>query len=123
MVASFTSQGSSSYRPLVVGEDNLQTRQIVLLTGQVQPRGAVLGKISASGKYRLSLAASNDGSEVPAVILAEDADATGADATTPAHFGGVFNENALTIGAGHSKASIRDTLRDVGIKLQSSLIA
>lgn len=121
MVASFTNQGSLTPDGLIVGTDDLQTRQITLITGQNLVRGAVLGKITASGKYTLSLSASADGSQVPAVILAEDTNATSADKVTPAHFGGVFDENAITIGPGHTKASIREALRDVGIKLQSSI--
>ena len=35
--------------------------------------------------------------------------------------GGVFDENAITYGTAHTKASVREALRDVGIKLQSSI--
>lgn len=122
MVASFTSQGSLTPDGLIVGDDDLQTRQITLISGQNQPRGAVLGKITASGKYTLSLSASSDGSQVPATILAEACDASGGDKVTIAHFGGVFDENAITLGTAHTKATVRDALRDVGIKLQSSIV-
>lgn len=122
MVASFTNQGSLTPDGIIAGTDDLQTRQITLLSGQNQPRGAVLGKITASGKYALSASAATDGSEVPAVVLAESTDASGGDKVTIAHFGGVFDENAITLGAGHTKASVREALRDVGIKLQSSVV-
>lgn len=121
MVASFSSQGTFTPDGIIAGEDDLQSRQITLVSGQNQPRGAVLGKITASGKYKLSASAAGDGSEVPAVVLAEATDATSADKVTVAYFGGVFDENALTYGAGHTKASVREALRDVGIKLQSSI--
>ncbi len=121
MVASFTSQGTYTPDGLIVGTDDLQTRQITLISGQNLARGAVLGKITASGKYTLSLSASSDGSQTPAVILAEATDASGGDKVTVAHFGGVFDENAITLGTGHTKASVREALRDVGIKLQSSI--
>lgn len=121
MVASFTSQGTFTPDGLIAGEDDPMTRQITLISGQNLVRGAVLGKITASGKYTLSLSASSDGSQTPAVILAEACDASGGDKLTPAYFGGVFNENALTLGTAHTKASIREALRDVGIKLQSSI--
>jgi hypothetical protein len=70
----------------------------------------------------LSLSASSDGSQVPAVILAEDTNATGADKVTIAYFGGVFDENAITYGTAHTAASTREALRDVGIKLQPSVV-
>jgi hypothetical protein len=220
MPASFKSEGTFTPDGILAGEDNLQTRQITLLSGENRKRGSVLGKIAAgaassaakgggntgngtltmdagtpvrsgakvgvyqvrfvaaatnngtfrvtdpdgfvlgdvvmaggagafdndvkfavadgatdfvvgdgfditvaagSSKYKLSAAAGVDGSQVPAVILAEDCDASGGDKVTVAYFGGVFDENALTYGAGHTAASAREPLRDVGIKLQSSL--
>lgn len=122
MVASFTSQGSFTPDGILAGEDDTQTRQITLITGQNLPRGAVLGKITASGKYTLSLSASSDGSQIPTCILAEATDATSADKLTVAYHGGVFDENALTYGTGHTKVTVRELLRDYGIKLQSSIV-
>ena len=121
MVASFSTQGTFTPDGIIAGEDDLQTRQITLITGQNLKRGSVLGKITASGKFNLSLSAAGDGSQVPAAILAEDTDASGGDKVTVAYFGGVFDENALTYGTAHTKASVREQLRDYGIKLQSSI--
>lgn len=75
-----------------------------------------------NGKYVLSLAAATDGSQVPQAILAEATDATGADKVTAAYFGGVFDENGVVYGTGHTAASVREALRDLGIKLQSSIV-
>ena len=121
MVASFTSQGTLTPDGLLAGHDDLQTRQITLVAGQNLKRGALLGKITASGKYALSASGASDGSQLPAIVLAEDTDASGADKVTVAYFGGVFDENAITYGAGHTKSSVREALRDVGVKLQSSI--
>lgn len=60
-----------------------------------------------SGKYVKSLAASVDGSQYPAVILSEDIDATSADVTTSSWRTGDFISTYLTLGAGHTVASIR----------------
>jgi hypothetical protein len=76
---------------------------------------------TSSGKYIRSVAAATDGSQNAIVILAEDCDASGGDKATIAYFGGVFDENALNFGAGHTAATVRESLRDVGIKLQSSV--
>lgn len=76
---------------------------------------------AGSGKYKLSASAAVDGSATPAVILAEDTDATSGDKETVAYFSAVVDENALTYGAGHTAATCREPLRDVGIHLQSSI--
>lgn len=121
LAAGFTAQGDFTPDGIFAGTDDPQTRSITLLSGQNLERGAVLGKVTATGKYVLSLSAAVDGSETPATILGEDCDASAGDKVTIAHFGGVFDENALTYGTGHTAASVRDQLRDVGIKLQSSI--
>jgi hypothetical protein len=77
----------------------------------------VLGKITASGKYNLSLSAASDGSQVPDLICAQDCDATSADADCLAYRTGRFNDNALTLGAAHTVASITEGLRAKGIHL------
>ena len=57
---------------------------VTLKAGTSYPLGAVLGKITASGKYRLSPAATvigDEGAETAAAVLLEAVDATGADQT------------------------------------------
>lgn len=76
---------------------------------------------AGSAKFKKAVATAVDGSATPAAILAEDCDASGGDKITIAHFGGVFDENALTYGSGVTAATAREALRDVGIKLQSSV--
>jgi hypothetical protein len=104
---------------LVAGEDEILSRKVTILSGQNLVRGAVLGKVTASGKYVLSLSGSSDGSEVPDAILAMDTDASGGDKEAMAFFTGRFNESALTLGASHTAASIREGLRVKGIHLVS----
>lgn len=81
------------------------TRSVVLDTGALQP-GAVLGRITASGKYVLSASAASDGSQTPLCILAEAADATAADVTVKAYFMGEFDAALCSFGAGHTAASV-----------------
>jgi hypothetical protein len=105
---------------LIAGSNvGVVTRDVTLISGQNQPRGALLGKITASGKYTLSLSASSDGSQVPCAILVHDTDATGGDQKTAIYEAAEVNAAALTIGAGHTIASIRDGLRDLGIHLKA----
>lgn len=113
----FTSQGSYSPDNLIAGEFPRIARKVTVATGANLVAGAVLGKITASGKYILSASAAVDGSQTPDTILAEDAAAASADVEAIAYFSGEFNELALTYGAGHTASSVRDTLRDKSILL------
>jgi hypothetical protein len=72
---------------------------------------------AGSGKYLKSLAAAVDGSQAPDAILADDRDATSGDVEAMAYFDGFFAEQALTLGTGHTVASIREGLRAKGIHL------
>ena len=96
-------------------------QKAVIITGENLVRGAVLGKITASDKYNLSLSAAIDGSEVPDMILAEDCDATAGDKEALIYARGDFNQNALTVGTGHTLASIKEGLRVKGIILVDSV--
>ena len=117
-LATFASDGDSAIDQLFAGPaDHIRAENIVLITGQVLTRGALLGKITASGKYTLSLSASSDGSQTPDAILAHDCDATGADKQTVAYKGGWFNETRVVYGTGHTAASVREGLRDKNIQL------
>lgn len=116
-LADFTSTTNTNDKLVAGPTGHLHSRQITLITGQNLVRGAVLGKITASGKYNLSLSAAGDGSQTPDLILAEDCDATAADKVTVAYDRGDFAESALTLGAAHTADSIREGLRDKGITL------
>ncbi len=72
---------------------------------------------AGSSKVKLSTAAAIDGSEVPDAILAEACDATAADTECLVYDRGDFNQNAMTFGAGHTAASVREGLRVKGIHL------
>lgn len=111
MPASFN---SVSYTPenLVIGDfDDLVGEPITVVSGQKLPRGTVIGKITTSDKYTISESAATDGSEIPDFVLAEDCDASSGDKPALAYSGGMFNAQALTIGAGHTIASIKEGLR------------
>lgn len=111
--------GTSTYDNLVAGEDTI-TDGGVLIAGQNLERGALLGKITASGKLTLSLSASTDGSEVPFAILNETTDATSADVRCPIILGGQVNSGSIVFGADHTAASTKDGLRDLGIYLKTA---
>ena len=58
------------------------TREVVtLLAGTAYPVGAVLGRITASGKYKLATSGGTDGAQTAPAVLLYAVDATLADAT------------------------------------------
>ena len=59
-------------------------------------RGTVLGRVTASGKYKAYNASATDGTEVPRGILAQDVDASSADVNASMYVHGEFNEDELT---------------------------
>ena len=122
MTANFKTEGVYAPDALLAGNAHLLVaRKVIVLTGQVLSRGAVLGTITASGKTILSLAAAADGSQTPDLILAEDVDATDSDVTALAYERGDFNALAVTLGTGHTVASVRVGLRAKGITLLAAI--
>lgn len=117
--ATFTTTAFTPDRLVAQNAHLLLDESITLLSGQNLVRGALLGRITASGKYVLSLAAASDGSQNPVAILAVDTNATGGDRVTPAYFRGDFQADAVTYGTGHTAASTKTALRALNIELIS----
>lgn len=106
---------SKSWDNLIAGDFPRKTIAVTIASGDgEQPRGALLGKITSSGKYILSLSAAGDGSEAPIAVLAEDVDATAADVETVAYISGEFNGAAMTFGTGHDADSVSNTFIEDG---------
>jgi hypothetical protein len=115
--AAFTTTAFTPDRLVAQNAHLLLDEQITLLSGQNLQRGALLGRITASGKFVLSLAASSDGSQNPVAVLAVDTNATGGDRVTNAFFRGDFQADAITYGTGHTAASVKAALRALNIEL------
>lgn len=60
---------------------NYTNESVTLLTGTSYKVGSVLGKITASGKYKLAAVGAVDGSAVAVAVLLTATDATAGDAT------------------------------------------
>ena len=115
--ANMQTEGTLSHDKLIAGNAHLLVaRTVAIKSGQNVTRGAVLGK-DGDGKYLLSLSAANDGSQTPDLILAEDCNASAGEKTALAYARGDFAVQALTIGTGHTAASITEGLRGKGITL------
>jgi len=115
MAEGFTSEGVYTPDNLFIGDFPMVSKKLTLASGQSVVRGEVLGVITASGKLAASLSASSDGSETPHNIAAETVDASAADKEILVYLSGEFRESALTIGTGHTAASIREGLREKSI--------
>jgi len=96
---------------LLAGDFPLRFMTVTIEAGQVQPAGAVLGEVTASEEYKLSASAAGDGSEAPSVILWEDVDATGGAVEAEALLCGDVRSSELTLGVGHTTATVRKALR------------
>ncbi len=59
---------------------NYTRETVTLLAGTDYPVGAVLGRITTGGKYKLSPAAGSDGAQTAAAVLLYAVNATAADA-------------------------------------------
>lgn len=121
LAAGFTAEGTFTQDNLFAGETPVPVTQVeTLLSGQSVVRGALLGK-DGDGKFLLSLAAAVDGSEVPIAVALETVDATAGDTKIAVAYTGVFNIAALTIGTGHTAASVSDALQARQIYLRNNL--
>lgn len=96
---------------LLAGDFPQRFMTVTIEAGQVQPAGAVLGEVTASAEYKLSASAATDGSEAPTVVLWEDVDATDGAVEAEALLCADVRASELTIGAGHTVASVKKALR------------
>lgn len=117
------SRTEEAYAPdrLIAGDHPRMTETLTVISGQNLARGALVGKITASGKLTLSLSAAGDGSQVPYGVMADDVDASAADKAGPVFLSGEFAEEVVTYGTGHTAATVQDGLRDKSIYLKSTV--
>ena len=107
---------------LIAGDsDDIIARNFTLAAGQNYQRGAVLGKITASGKLTLSTGAANDGSQTAYAVLAKDCDASAGDAIGLVYVSGRFTAQALKLGAGQTVANVTEQLRNLSISIVGGL--
>jgi len=117
------SEGTYAADLLIGGDHPIRTLGITIASGQNLTRGALLGKVTATGKYILSLSAAVDGSQTPVGILGEDVNATSGDQVSFEYVAGDFNSNKMTFGTGHTAASVREALHARSIYLHDAIPA
>jgi hypothetical protein len=107
---------STPYDPngIIVGLYPVQTALATIGTAANLTAGAVLGRITNTGKYIRSVAAAEDGSQVPAAILMTPAAAASADAEAIILLSGEVDAAKLNFGAGHTAATTETAFRAAG---------
>ena len=100
---------------LIGGDFPRRFMTVTIESGQVQPAGAVLGEVTASSEFKLSASGAADGSEAPSVVLWEGVDASGGAVQAEVLIAGDVRSSELTLGAGHTVASIRKALRGLSL--------
>ena len=98
---------------LRAGDKPLVHRPVILNGGAALARGAILGRITSSDLYILSVATASDGSQNPIAVLAADADPSGGNITVPAYFEGEFAGELCTFDSSWTIATLQTALRKV----------
>ncbi|MCU8822780.1 head decoration protein [Klebsiella quasipneumoniae] len=113
--------GSSLFLPdqLIAGTLQLVT-DTGIITGGTYKRGTVLGMVSASGKYKLSVKTATDGSETPVAILVDNVDAATADQNGGLYLMGEFNQNHIIFDNSWAIPALKTALRPLAIFLKDS---
>lgn len=93
--------------------------------------GAVLGKVTATGKYKLAASAAGDGSQTPVAVLIADgmgsstdivlANATDTKAIVLARGPVILKDGYLQLGAGITAAAAKAALQAVGMMVETSV--
>jgi hypothetical protein len=101
---------------LFAGDFPVATDSVTLVSGAgALTRGTVLGKVTASQKFKQCNPAASTGEEEPRAILAEATDATSADAIAPVYLTGQFNVDALGISGATFSAATLNKMTDRSI--------
>lgn len=78
---------------------------------------------AGTGYFKKSVATATDGSQNPVAILVNDVDATSTAKVAGIYIAGEFNQNALTMDASWTAATLKPILRPLGIYLKDSVTA
>ena len=108
-------RGNEVVDNLLVGDFHFTDTE-TLDENQDLERGAVLGRITASGKMILSIDTAVDGSETPEMVLLDDAVTAAAEnLNIPVLVFGQVNEEALSFGGAHDKTTVKAPLKANGV--------
>lgn len=113
-----------STKNLIGGTFPARFEAVVIASGQgALSKGSVLGRVTASGEYKLSAAAAGDGSQTPEAILAHDVDTTSGTVVGNIVVSGDILDAALVFGTGHTIDTAAYPLRKNNIYLTKEVIS
>lgn len=81
---------------LIAGNLKLVTEDVTIGASQTLVRGSVMGKVTATGAYILSVATATDGSQTPIAVMVDAVTTTSATGKGSIYKMGEFNSNYLT---------------------------
>ena len=109
---------------LIAGDLKIVTDGGATITGAAAlKRGTVLGRVTASGSYKLAVATATDGSQNPCAVLVSDTDATAADVQGAVYLMAELNGNALVIDPSLTLAAVRTAFRALGLFVKTAVSA
>lgn len=108
MATDFLADGEAgdSFTPiqLFAGDAGIKTEPGTVVSGQNLAANAVMGRIAASGKWKVWNPAGSDGSQFAAGILMHATDATSADKGCEVYIAGTFNRDLIVWPGGTTAA-------------------
>lgn len=110
-----------SYNNLFAGNVMPVVTDKATITGGTYTAGTVLGRITASGKLKKVDSTAIDGSQTIYAILADDVDASLADAPGAIYLTGEFNESKLIFGGTDTADTHRFEARKIGIFFKTAI--
>ncbi len=116
---------SYTYVPDQLIAGNLQLVTDTVDIGGADPlvRGTILGQITATGVYVLSVKTATDGSETPCAVLVDNVSPAGATVRGGIYELGIFNQNRITFDSSWTVPELKNALRPFSIFLRDSLQA
>lgn len=119
MTLAESSTDAFSPEDFITGEKQVVTQPVVVLSGEGSlPRFQVMGRVTASGKLKISDAGAGDGSENPTHILCDPVDASAADAEVAAYTEGCFNPDLLVKHGSWTDEALKQALESRNIYLR-----
>lgn len=110
---------SENFVPFITGEKPQITDTVTIASGSNVAQRALLGRVTATGKYIPCVKTATDGSQIPRRIAIYATDATAADALCPVYCEVECNPSLLVLdGSWSSTDEVKELLADQGIYLR-----
>lgn len=113
--AHYETAGSYLHTVLLASDHPQRLKLVTIASGANLSEGAVLGKVTADGKFKLADDTATDGSENADAILVEAAAAASAEVEAAVLLSGHVKGSALNFGGSLTAADVTDLLRTKGI--------